>query len=125
MCGGGEMHLFLSYAKSHIYELHAALAATITLLVMQRIKRPIKAQIWNYVSNQAKAAGREIKNCKRYNLPVLLLAFLVAFIIFSLLALISPLIRFSFPTAVLSGIFTLAEYALLDQILYGWKGWTR
>ena len=36
------MHLFLSYCKSHIYELHALLSATITFFLMFEIKKPIK-----------------------------------------------------------------------------------
>ena len=47
------MHLLLSYCKSHIYELHALLAATITLVAMHFVKKPVTG------SRRKKGTGRD------------------------------------------------------------------
>ena len=43
--GDKDTRLLLSYCKSHIYELHALLAATITLVAMHFVKKPVKEKI--------------------------------------------------------------------------------
>ena len=38
----GIMRLFFSYAKSHIYELHAVIVAVVTIVALYQVKTPIK-----------------------------------------------------------------------------------
>ncbi len=117
------MRLLLSYCKSHIYELHALLAATITLVAMHFVKKPVKEKIAETVEEKRNREPGEKRDWagyrRRCNLLVLVLALLMAFLVFILLSLLSPLITFSLPTMLLSGVFALAEYAVWDQITYG------
>lgn len=59
------MRLLLSYCKSHIYELHALLAATITLVAMHFVKKPVKEKIAETVEEkrnrepEKKGTGRD------------------------------------------------------------------
>ncbi|MCI6517395.1 MAG: hypothetical protein MR442_09515 [Lachnospiraceae bacterium] len=123
------MHILLSYSKSHIYELHAILAATVTVLTVQAIKRPIKKKIADWVAIKAQTKERweekEKIYCKRANIMIVLLAFVSACLIYQAVTIVSPLIDFSIPTTILSGVFTLAEYAFLDQMLCGWERWSK
>lgn len=118
---GRLQHIFLSYCKSHIYELHAILAAVITFFVMFPIKRPIKRMTKQYVEKKAKENEKWEKNRrlyqKRCNMLVLITALAVAMLVFTILSMVSPFIHFSFYTGVLSGAFTLALYALYDQVI--------
>lgn len=117
------MRLLLSYCKSHIYELHALLAATITLVDMHFVKKPVKEKIAETVEEKRNREPEKKRDWtgyrRRCNLLVLVLALLMAFLVFILLSLLSPLITFSLPTMLLSGVFALAEYAVWDQITYG------
>ena len=118
---GRVVHLFLSYCKSHIYELHAVLAATITFFLMFPIKAPIKRKLADYVERRAAEDEKWNENKKLYrkrcNMVVLFLAVLLAAFIFLLVSMISPLIDFSAYTALLSGALTLTEYAVFDQVV--------
>ena len=76
------MHLFLSYCKSHIYELHALLSATITFFLMFEIKKPIKEWTHKYVTEKAQKDKKWRENrqlyYKRCNMLVLIAAILIA-----------------------------------------------
>lgn len=114
------MRKILSYVKSHIYDIHAIVVATIVVGIMYIIKRPIKRRISLYVEKKAKVnpSWNEKKRLylKRGNMLVLLTAVVLALLLFAVVALVSPFIRFSVPTACMSVAFTLAEYACIDQL---------
>lgn len=55
------MRLLLSYCKSHIYELHALLAATITLVDMHFVKKPVKEKIAETVEEKKEQGAGEKK----------------------------------------------------------------
>lgn len=117
------IHKVLSYCKSHIYELHAVLAAVITFAVMFPIKKPLKRKLAKWVERKA-AKNESWKQHmplykKRVNIIVLFIAVALSYAIFSLISLISPLIYFSWITAFLSAVFTLNLYALYEQIFGG------
>lgn len=116
------MRKFLSYAKSHIYEIHALIAATMVVILMAIIKGPIKRGIARAVDKKLlqkpelqMQRKRIIKQC---NTLLIVLAMCLAIVIFGVLAYVSPLIRFSFPSAIMSGVFALCEYAVWEQITY-------
>lgn len=114
------MRIFLSYAKSHIYELHSILAATITFILMLFIKKPIKQSIRYYVERKAENNQRWAQNKKLYrkrcNSIIVFSTMLLAIIIFTIISFISPLIEFKWFSAILSGTVALTEYAIFDQI---------
>lgn len=116
------MRKILSYAKSHIYELHAILVATVAVVLMFFIKKPLKKWIAKQVDNRIVRNPELSENrrilIRRGNLLVIVLTMLLSFGLFWVASMISPLIEFSFPTAVLSGVFALCEYAFLDQITF-------
>ena len=114
------LHLFLSYCKSHIYELHAVLAATIAFCLMFPIKKPLKQKIDIWIYQKASQDENWEKNRrlyrKRCNMVILVIAFVLTGVIFCIISLVSPLIRFSWNTTWLSGVFALTEYAVYDQL---------
>ncbi|MBQ8798853.1 MAG: hypothetical protein IJZ55_04735 [Lachnospiraceae bacterium] len=116
------MHKILSYAKSHIYELHALLVATFVVVLMSLIKGPIKRKLVQSVdrkiAKRPKLAGKRKKLIRRKNMHLIYLTMLLSIGVFALVAKLSPLIDFSFPTAVMSGVFALCEYAFFDQITF-------
>lgn len=121
--GVEAMQKLLSYAKSHIYEIHALLVATAVVVLMYLVKGPIKRAIVQSIDRKLEqkselADERDIM-IKRRNMLLILLTMLLSFGLFALVALISPLIKFSLSSAIMSGVFALCEYAFIDQITYG------
>lgn len=116
------MRRLLSYAKSHIYEIHALFVATFVVVLMSFIKEPIKRKIAQSVDNKIQSKPELVQKrkrmVKRRNMLLILLAMFLSFVVFALVAIVSPLIDFSFPTAVMSGVFALCEYAFWDQITF-------
>ena len=116
------MRKLLSYAKSHLYEIHALFAATFVVVLMSFIKEPIKKIIVQSVDKKIKKKPDLMQKrrimVRRRNMLLIMLTMLLSFIVFALVALVSPLIKFSFPTAVMSGVFALCEYAFWDQITF-------
>ena len=116
------MRKLLSYAKSHIYEIHALFVATFVMVLMSLIKEPIKRKIEQSVDkkiqSQPELAQKRRIMVKRRNMLLIVLTMLLSFVVFFLMAVVSPLIEFSFPTAVMSGVFALCEYAFWDQITF-------
>ena len=117
------MHRILSYAKSHLYEIHALLVATFVVVLMSLIKEPIKRKIVQSVDQKITAkpelADKRNVMIKRGNMLLIVLVMLLSFGVFTIVALVSPIIRFSFPTAVMSGVFALCEYSFWEQITFG------
>ncbi len=107
--------------RSHIYELHAILSATIAFLLMFPIKRPIKGLVKNFVEKKVKTNEKWEKNQRDYhrrcNMVVLIAALALSFLSFCVISVVSPLINFSIMSGFLSGAVTLTEYAIYDQFL--------
>lgn len=116
------MRKLLSYAKSHIYELHALLVATFVVVLMGFIKEPVKRKIVQSVDKKIQLkpelTQKRKRMVKRRNMLLIVLTMILSFFVFALVALVSPLIEFSFPTAVMSGVFALCEYAFWDQVTF-------
>ena len=97
------MRKILSYAKSHLYEIHALFAATFVVVLMSFIKEPIKKIIVQSVDKKIKKKPDLMQKrrimVRRRNMLLIMLTMLLSFIVFALVALVSPLIKFSFPTA--------------------------
>lgn len=114
------VHKFLSYSKSHIYELHALLAAMVAFLIMLVVKKPIKKWIDSYVDKKAQSNSKWNDNKalyrKRLNLILIICTIIVSMLVYNLLTHISPLIQFSSVTTFLSAVFALDIYAVYDQL---------
>lgn len=120
------MRKILSYLKSHIYELHAGAVATVVVLIMLLVKPPIKRKIVHIVELWLEQHPEQIerKTCivKRCNIILIILTMFLAIGGFAVLAALSPFVEFSFPTAIMSGVFALCEYAFLEQITFDNRG---
>lgn len=120
MIDSNLIHMFLSSCKSHIYEIHASIAAILTVVIMSFLKMPIKSKILEiadhiYQDNKMKISKYLL--IKRMNLIVILCTMIISLIIFPIIAFISPLIVFSMKTCILTWIFSLAIYAVYDQLI--------
>lgn len=108
-----------------MYELHALLAGTIAFLLMFWVKKPIKEEISSFVEKKAVKSRRwrEKSHLYRKRLGLLLIALdlLLSGAIFGILSVVSPLIHFSVRMLWLSGILSLTEYAIYEQLTYGRK----
>lgn len=114
------IRLVLSYTKSHIYDIHSALAGTLALMVMFAIKVPIKQWVEKKVNDKAEKNAKwersksfYLKICNGVLIPITML---VAIVIFDALSMLSPFINASWPSALMSGAIALAEYAVLEQL---------
>ena len=109
-----------SYINSHRYDIHAVFAGFLAVLLMYLIKQPIKNKIRNYVDAKIEAnpklADKRRTYIKHYNMVLILLTVIIAFCMFFLVSLVSPIIDFSFSSAIMSGVFALCEYAVIDQL---------
>lgn len=114
------MRKVLSYINSHRYDIHAVFAGLLTVILMHYIKQPIKKHIRQYVDTKIDAnpqlEDKRQEYIKHYDMILIALTMLIAFCMFFILSLISPLIEFSFSSAVMSGVFALCEYAVIDQL---------
>lgn len=108
------------YINSHIYELHSLIAATLATILLYLIKDKIKQGLDNFVENRAffdeKWRDNKALYKRRCHMVLIVLDLLIAFFLFGGIAWLSPYIRFSVYNAVMSGVFSLTEYAVLDQL---------
>lgn len=114
------MRKILSYINSHRYDIHAVFAGFLAVLLMYLIKQPIKDKIRDHVDAKIAAnpglADKRMTYIKHYNMILILLTLIIAFCMFFLVSLASPIIEFSFSSAIMSGVFALCEYAVIDQL---------
>ena len=116
------MRRLFSYIKSHIYDIHAILAATFAVFLLYLIKKPIKTYLESCLDKKLqkhpeKKEKRELYR-KRYNMVLIMLAVVMSFVFFGILSVLSPMIHFSVQSALMSGVFALCEYAFIDQITF-------
>ena len=103
--------MFLSYCKSHIYDLHSLLVGTIIFFLVFVWKGTIEKTIDNYVGKRY-AEGKEDKQKavkKRLWGLIYLVVIALAFLIYAAVACISPLVHNSVPASVISATFAITE----------------
>lgn len=119
------IYTILKYAKSHIYELHALLAGTLAFLLMFQAKKPAKKLILSFVKRRSETSRRwknnQIIYRRRLGLSLIALDFAISAAVFWVLAMVSPLIRFSLRTMWLSGFLSLTLYSLYEQVFSNHK----
>lgn len=113
-------HLILKYVASHIYDIYALLAGTLTLAIVMILKIPIKGLTGRlaaqYAGKSGKSEGRRNLIYKRLNGVIFVLAMVTGILVFDITATISPQIVFSGGSAALSGFIAIAEYEIIEQI---------
>lgn len=119
-------NLIFKYINSHIYDIYAFLAGTLAFIIMMFAKRPIKRmnrrRAEKYMERLPLALLESERRRKRQiyyrrcNLLVIIMAFLVAGAIFAGCAYISPQISLRAGSFMMSGVFAVAEYAIIEQL---------
>lgn len=115
----------LKYVNSHMYDIYAILVGTLTLAIVIALKIPIKIYArraadrycWNGTEKGEKQDKSWEQIYKRRNGLIFVLVFVVAIIMFAVVAQISPQIEFSMGSAVMSAIYAIAEYEIIDQVI--------
>lgn len=114
------IHNIMICIKGHSYECHAICVATITLIIMIVLKVPVKKIIADYADKKTSNNVRWRKNkdsyVKQMNGILIILDIVIAFVLFTVLSLLSPFIHFSFASAVFSGMLAVSEYAFFEQL---------
>lgn len=114
------MTTFLSYLMSHMYDIHAIIAATVVVALMSYIKVPVKRKLADMAEYHRKKKGEaeEVMPLllRRYHFLLIVLVFALSVPVFAVLSLLSPFIFFTWPSSLLTGVFALCIYAFLEQI---------
>lgn len=100
------MRKFLSYCKSHIYDIHSIIVAIILIVLIRCIKKMLRKKMFD-------------KECNMLNREILLLIMLIvaAVLVFALLAMVSPFVDFSLQSGIMSGVYALCGNAFIEQIM--------
>lgn len=113
------------YIDSHIYDIYAIFVGTLTLAVVMILKIPIKiysrriADIYckEYCGDEEEQEKEWLRFYKKVNGFIFVLVIAVALIVFAVVAQISSQIEFSWGSAIMSAIYAIAEYEVIDQII--------
>lgn len=116
------IHMFLSYCKSHIYDLHALLAATIAMILMVFIKKPVKRKIDEHVERKSAAdpeyAAYRREHRKNWNFVIMLITGAVSLAVYFVIETVSPMLeKRSIQSALICIAFAFTEYAVIDQFI--------
>ncbi len=113
------MRKFLSYAKSHIYDIHAIVVSVGLLTLMICIREPLRRKIKEAIDNKI-AGNPGLKRqslIRKWNILILFFIMLLSIAGFAILAVISPFIDFSLPSGIMSGVYTLCGCAFWEQFM--------
>lgn len=114
------MTTFFSYLMSHMYDIHAIIAAAVVVALMSYIKVPVKRKLADMAEHRRKKKGEAEEAMplllRRYHSLLIVLVFVLSVPVFAVLSLLSPFILFTWPSSLLTGIFALCIYAFWEQI---------
>lgn len=114
------MRRLLSYINSHMYDIHAIIAGFVVVAIMMYLKAPIKKKIRTMVDAQVVKRPELLKKrnvmIRRWNSVLMLPVFLLSAVSFWALAVVSPFVSFSWQSSVMTGVFALCIYAVLEQV---------
>ena len=112
----------LSYTKSHIYDIHAIIVSLLVLATVFFVQKKLHNVLIQYVDKylEKKPDKKEKRDVyiRRCSLIYVVVIFVLSNVFFALVALISPFVVFSFPSAVMGMVYTIFEYAILRQIMW-------
>ena len=112
----------LSYVGSHIYDIHAFIASLFVLAILFMMKKKlndvINKKIDKYIDKKPNLSDKKERYVRRSGMIYIACIFPLSIIMFGLVDLVSPLVEFSIPAAVMSTVYVLFEYAILRQVAY-------
>ena len=103
------LHMFLSYCKSHIYDLHSLLVGTIIFFLVFVWKGTIEKTIENWIGKHYSDSSEKKTASKRMWGLIYLVVIALAFLIYAAVACISPFVHNSVPASVISATFAITE----------------
>lgn len=105
------MHFLLSYAKSHIYDIHSLLVGTIIFVLILAWKDSIDDLISNRVIKkyEDRSEARKMAAYRRMWGMIYVLIVLLAFLFFCAVAFVSPFVDNSVPASIISAAFAITE----------------
>ena len=105
------LHMFLSYCKSHIYDLHSLLVGTIIFFLIYVWKGSIDKMIGNWVNKRYVDRPEEKQKAITTRVwgVIYLVVIALAFLIYAAVAYMSPLVHNSVPASVISATFAITE----------------
>ena len=103
--------MFLSYCKSHIYDLHSLLTGTIIFFLVyvwrDQIDKLIEKRVNTRYADRTEDGKKAVT--KRLWGLIYILIILLAFLIYAAVACISPLVNNSVPASIISATFAITE----------------
>ena len=105
------IHMFLSYCKSHIYDIHSLLVGSIIFFLIYVWKGSIDKVIEGWVKKHYadRAEDKQKAASNRLWGLIYLVVIALAFLIYAAVACISPLVHNSVPASVISASFAITE----------------
>ncbi|MBP5472700.1 MAG: hypothetical protein J6Y12_08505 [Lachnospiraceae bacterium] len=105
------LHMFLSYCKSHIYDIHSLLVGTIIFFLIYVWKGSIDKMIEGWVNKRYsdRTEDRQRAVTRRAWGLIYILVILLAFLLFTAASVISPLVHNSVPASIVSASFAITE----------------
>ena len=105
------IHMFLSYCKSHIYDIHSLLVGTIIFFLIYVWKGSIDTMIEGWVKKHYadRAEDKQKAASNRLWGLIYLVVIALAFLIYAAVACMSPLVHNSVPASVISATFAITE----------------
>ena len=105
------IHMFLSYCKSHIYDIHSLLVGSIIFFLIYVWKGSIDKVIEGWVKKHYadRAEDKQKAASNRHWGLIYLVVIALAFLIYAAVACISPLVHNSVPASVISASFAITE----------------
>ena len=105
------MHFLLSYAKSHIYDLHSLLVGTIIFVLILVWRESVDNVITNWVIKHYEDRTEACKKAayRRMWGLIYILIIALAFLFFYAVAFISPFVDNSVPASIISAAFAITE----------------
>lgn len=100
------MRKFLSYCKSHIYDIHSIMVAIILIVFILCTKKMLGKKMSNKEGNTFK-----------WKIMLLLMVIVAALLGFALLAILSPFVDFSLQSGIMSAVYALCGNAFIEQIM--------
>ena len=115
------MHFLLSYAKSHIYDLHALVVGTIIFVLILVWKESIDMVIVDWVSKhyEDRTESRKLAAYRRLWGLIYILIIALSFLFFYAVAFISPFVENSVPASIISAAFAITELEFYKTFLQG------
>ena len=112
----------LSYTKSHMYDIHAVIVSVLVLVtvffIQKKLHNVLISYVDKYLEKKPDKQGKRDVYIRRSSLIYVVIVFVFSNVFFALVALVSPFVTFSFPSAVMGSVYTLFEYAILRQVMW-------